>query len=117
MKLMMIKWKMRRKRRDTEVLHDKPEFSSDSEKEGEAADVQKDGSTCSLVWKTANGESVTESTEAPEPEEEPPKDLGKAMAQKSTGRVGSRKGRGRGRKGPTTRQKSAGRRNCHSSRL
>ena len=91
------------KEEDETVANDKPEFSSDSEKEGEAGeegDVDRDNS---LVWKTADEEKgpTEEGTELPMGESAPPGEDGArttAGGRRATGV--SRRGRGaRGRKG------------------
>ena len=85
------------------VANDKPEFSSDSEKEGEVGeegDVDRDNS---LVWKTADEEKgpTEEGKELPVGESAPLAEDGARTAaggRRATG--GSRRGRGaRGRKG------------------
>ena len=85
------------------VANDKPEFSSNSEKEGDAieeGDVDRDNN---LVWKTADEEkgAAEEGTELPMGESAPPAEDGArttAGGRRATG--GSRRGRGaRGRKG------------------
>ena len=95
-------------KKDDDNIHEKPEFSSDTEKEGDdtSAAVDTSNKDDSLVWKTATkGENVMANIDVlpeAETEEEPPPPKPTARSGPGSGRRGRR---GRGRKGrpPTKR--------------